>query len=194
MHIGVQLETGTNRGRGRGEEDRFGRIGASGRAYREDRCRPITDPSDRNQTTFDLRRGYPALLVKTLSPALIPLLQGWRAGTSRCDSRGPLRSGSQYRPFPPAPEDFWIRDLQQRSNPQPQVLQLGTGGPNETMGAPAYMAVHGPGYGRWRLEIEMDKPAANEYVLNLLKPTLSPAETMHSDAEDRSERQVRSGH
>jgi hypothetical protein len=62
------------------------------------------------------------------------------------------------------------------------------------MGALAYMAVHGPGYGRWRLEIEMDNPAANEYVLNPLKPTLSPAETMPGDPEDRSERQVRSGH
>lgn len=50
--------------------------------------------------------------------------------------------------------------------------------PHELGAAPAYVPVYGPGYGRWRLEIEMDKPAATDYMLNVLKPVTSAKETL----------------
>jgi hypothetical protein len=42
------------------------------------------------------------------------------------------------------------------------------------------MSVYGPGYGRWRLEVEMDRPAKADVVVNILKPTLNPAEALPS--------------
>lgn len=45
-------------------------------------------------------------------------------------------------------------------------------------GAPAYVPVYGPGYGRWRLEIEPETPARTDYMLNVLKPALDAGEKL----------------
>ena len=41
-----------------------------------------------------------------------------------------------------------------------------------------YMPVYGPGYGRWRLEVEPASPAKTDFFLNVLRPTLDKAEAL----------------
>ena len=40
----------------------------------------------------------------------------------------------------------------------------------------AYVPVYGPGYGRWRLEVEPAVPNKTDYFLSILKPSLGPEE------------------
>jgi hypothetical protein len=40
--------------------------------------------------------------------------------------------------------------------------------------AKEYIPVFGPGYGRWRLEVEPGAPAQTDFFLNVLQPTLDP--------------------
>jgi hypothetical protein len=137
-----------------------------------------TDPSDKNQTTFDLRRGYAALLVKTLSPAPFHYRKiGGRdpADTIHEDTYDPGRNPGHFHRHV---KDFWVKDYNEGVIPNHKSFNWAPERPNETMGAPAYMPVYGPGYGRWRLEIEMDAPRKTDYVLNLLKPTVDSAETL----------------
>lgn len=137
-----------------------------------------TNPSDKYQTTFDLRRGYAALLVKTLSPAPFHYrLVGGRepADTIHEDSYDPGRNAGHFHRHI---KDFWVKDYSEGVIPNHKSFNWAPERPNETMGAPAYQAVFGPGYGRVRLEIEPDVPGKTAYVLNLLKPTLDAKETL----------------
>ncbi len=135
-----------------------------------------SDPSDKNQTTFDLRRGFAALLVKTLSPAPFHYRKiGGRepAGTVHDDSYDPGRNAGHFHRHV---KDFWVKDYNEDVIPNHKSFNWAPERPIETMGAPPYMPVYGPGYGRWRLEIEMDRPSKSDYILNLLKPTVDSAE------------------
>ena len=137
-----------------------------------------TQPSDKNQTTFDLRRGYAALLVKTFSPAPFHYRKvGGRepAETVHDDLYNPDRNAGHYHRHI---KDFWIKDYSEGVIPNHKSFNWAPEYPHEVGGAPAYVPVYGPGYGRWRLEIEMDNPAATDYVLNVFKPVTDAKETL----------------
>jgi hypothetical protein len=137
-----------------------------------------TDPSDKDQATFDLRRGYAALLVKTLSPEPFHYRKvGGRepADTVHDDLYSPNHTAGHYHRHI---KDFWIKDYSEGVIPNHKSFNWAPEGPNEAMATPPYVPVYGPGYGRWRLEIEPDKPNKTDYVLNLLKPTLDSKETL----------------
>jgi hypothetical protein len=44
--------------------------------------------------------------------------------------------------------------------------------------AQEYVPTYGPGYGRWRVELEPAAAAKTDYFLNVLKPTLDAAAVM----------------
>jgi len=136
------------------------------------------DPSDKYQTTFDLRRGYAALLVKTLSPEPFHYRKvGGRepADTVHDDLYSPNHTAGHYHRHI---KDFWIKDYSEGVIPNHKSFNWAPEGPNEAMGAPAYVPVYGPGYGRWRLEIEMDNANRTDHVINVLKATLNPKEVL----------------
>jgi hypothetical protein len=146
-----------------------------------DQARIVVDdsqPSDRDQTTFDLRRGYAALLVKTLSPA--PFRYRRIGGREPADSP----HGDLYNPnraaghFHRHRKDFWVKDFSEGVIPNHKSFNWAPEHPLEVGGAPAYMPVYGPGYGRWRLEIEPETPARTDYLLMVLKPALDPNQTL----------------
>jgi hypothetical protein len=70
-------------------------------------------------------------------------------------------------------KDFWIKDFSEGVIGNHKSANWAPERPNEAA-EPAYVPVYGPGYGRWRLEVEPSRPAATDYFLNLLKPTLNP--------------------
>lgn len=135
-----------------------------------------SDPSDTRQKTFDLRRGFAALWVKILSPAPFHFRKiGGRepAASPHKDLYRPNHSAGHYHRHI---KDFWVKDYSEGVLPGRRSLDWAPEEPIETMGAAAYVPVYGPGYGRWRLEIEFDHPARTNYLLMLLKPTLDPRE------------------
>lgn len=135
-----------------------------------------TQPSDRDQTTFDLRKGYAALLVKTLFPTAFRYRK--IGGRQPADSPHPdlyiqgRNAGHRHRHI----KDFWIQDFSEGLIPNHKSFNWAPERPNESA-EEAYVPVYGPGYGRWRLEVEPAAPAATDYFLNLLKPTLDPKES-----------------
>ncbi len=158
------------------------KIGDGESAHRNvDQARIIvddTDPSDQNQTTFDLRRGYAALLVKTLSPAPFHYRKiGGRtaAASVHADLYDPDRNTGHYHRHV---KDFWVKDYNEGVIPNHKSFNWAPQRPNESMGAPAYVPVYGPGYGRWRLEIEPDALSQTDTMLNVLKPTTDAKETL----------------
>ena len=44
--------------------------------------------------------------------------------------------------------------------------------------AKEYVPVYGPGYGRWRLEVEPTAPAQTDFFLNVMKPVLDANEKL----------------
>ena len=137
-----------------------------------------TDPSDKNQTTFDLRKGYAALLVKTLSPAPFHYRKVGGREPAETGHEGLYHSDPTPGHFHRHIKDFWIKDYSEGVIPNHKSFNWAPEGPIEVMGAPAYLPVYGPGYGRWRLEIVPDAPAKTDYVLNLLKPTVDAKEVL----------------
>jgi hypothetical protein len=136
------------------------------------------DPSDKDQRTFDLRQGYAALLVKTLFPARFRYRKiGGRepAATTHADLYNPNFTAGHYHRHV---KDFWIKDYNEGVIPNHQSFNWAPEFPHEVGGAPAYVPVYGPGYGRWRIEVEPELPAATDYFLHVLKPTLDPQETL----------------
>lgn len=136
-----------------------------------------TQPSDRNQTTFDLRKGYAALLVKTLFPSGFRYRKiGGRepAETPHADLYTPGRNAGHYHRHL---KDFWVKDFSEGVIPNHKSTNWAPERPNESAEA-AYVPVYGPGYGRWRLEVEPAVPASTDYFLNILKPVLSPKDVL----------------
>jgi hypothetical protein len=137
-----------------------------------------TDRSDRNQTTFDLRRGYASLLVKTLSSAPFHYRRVGGREPAEAIHEDLYDAGRNAGHFHRHLKDFWIKDYNEGVIPNHKSFNWAPDRPNEAMGGPEYVPVYGPGYGRWRLEIEMDRPAKADHVLNVLKPSLDGAETL----------------
>jgi hypothetical protein len=134
-----------------------------------------TERSDRRQTTFDLRKGYAALLVKTLFPAAFRYRKiGGRqpAETPHPDLYTPGRAAGHFHRHL---KDFWIQDFSEGVIPNHKSFNWAPERPNESA-EEAYVPVYGPGYGRWRLEIEPTTPATTDHFMSLLKPTVNPKE------------------
>lgn len=136
-----------------------------------------SDPSDNRQTTFDLRKGYAALLLKTLNPAGFRYrLIGGRepADTADADLYG---SGKNAAHFHRHVNDFWVKDFSEGVLPGRKSLNWAPAFPVESY-AKEYLSVYGPGYGRWRIELEPTAANKTDYFLNVLKPTVNPGETL----------------
>lgn len=135
------------------------------------------DPSDRDQTTFDLRRGYAALLVKTVFPAQFQYRKiGGRepAAAPHSDLYNPGRTAGHYHRHI---KDFWIKDYSEGVIPNHKSFNWAPERPTE-ISYDKYMPVYGPGYGRWRLEVEPASPAKTDFFLNVLRPTLDKGEAL----------------
>ncbi|HSB16528.1 MAG TPA: hypothetical protein VLE22_18900 [Bryobacteraceae bacterium] len=136
-----------------------------------------TSPSDREQTTFDLRRGYAALNVKTLFPVKFRYRKvGGRepAETPHADLYTPGRNARHLHRHV---KDFWVKDFNEGVIPNHKSVNWAPERPLEAAQS-EHVPVFGPGYGRWRLEVEPDAPGKTDYFLNILKPALNPTEKM----------------
>jgi len=140
-----------------------------------------TDPSDKNQKTFDLRKGYAALLVKTLEPSAFRYrLVGGRepADAPDRDLYGAHRNAQHFHRHL---MDFWVRDFSEGVLPGHKSMNWPPAFAIEAY-AQENIPTYEPGYGRWRVELEPSTPSKTDYFLNVLKPALDPAATM-PDAE-----------
>jgi hypothetical protein len=135
------------------------------------------DRSDQRQTTFDLRKGYAALLVKTVFPEHFRYrVVGGRdaAATPDVDLYGYGRNaGHLHRHV----KDFWVKDFSEGVLPGHKSENWAPAFPIESYADP-YIPVFGPGYGRWRLELEPAQPAKVDYFLNVMKPTVSGSDSL----------------
>jgi hypothetical protein len=141
-----------------------------------------TQPSDKDQTTFDLRKGYAALHLKTLFPSQFRYRKiGGREAeqTPHPDLYTPGRNARHYHRHI---KDFWVKDFSQGVIPNHQSFNWAPERPNESA-EEAYVPVYGPGYGRWRLEVEPAVPNKTDYFLSILKPSLSPEEGLRPIAK-----------
>ncbi len=135
------------------------------------------DHSDKFQATFDLRQGYAALLVKTLFPARFRYRTV--GGREPADTPHPdlysanANAGHFHRHI----KDFWVKDYSEGVIPHHKSVNWAPEAPLE-IAAKEYIPVYGPGYGRWRLEVEPAAPAAPDFFLNVLKPTLEAGEKL----------------
>jgi hypothetical protein len=125
-----------------------------------------TDPSDAKQTTFDLRGGYAELLLKTVFPVSFRY--------RRVGGREPAQTPHE-KPYARIKDNpRVVRDFSEGTLPNHRSFNWAPANAIETAAAP-YAPNYGPGYGRWRLEIEPEKPAKTDFFLNVLKPALDPA-------------------
>ena len=136
-----------------------------------------TDPSDKRQTTYDLRKGYAALLVKTLNPAGFRYrLVGGRepSDTADADLYGSGRNAAHFHRHV---NDFWVKDFSDGNLPGRKSVNWAPAFPIESY-AQEYIPTYGPGYGRWRIELEPTVANKTDYFLNVLKPTVNPGESL----------------
>ena len=136
-----------------------------------------SDKSDKRQTTYDLRKGYAALLMKTLDPAAFRYrIVGGRepADTPDMDLYSIHKNELHLHRHI---ADFWVRDFSEGVLPGHKSENWAPAFPIESY-AQEYMPTYEPGYGRWRVELEPASAAKTDYFLNVLKPTLDPAATM----------------
>ncbi len=136
-----------------------------------------SDPSDRDQKTFDLRKGYAALLVKTLFPAQFRYRTiGGRdpAETPHADLYFPDKNAGHFHRHV---KDFWVHDFSEGVISNHKSVNWAPEGPLE-IAAKEYIPVYGPGYGRWRLEVEPAAARKLDFFLNVLKPTVDPSEKL----------------
>lgn len=139
-----------------------------------------TQPSDRDQSTVDMRKGYAALLVKTLFPNQFRYRKvGGRepAETVHRDVYKPDSSGYNKNHFHRHINDFWVKDFSEGIIPNHKSFNWIPEFPNETATS-AYATIFRGGYGRWRLEVEPAVPETTDYFLNVLKPTVDPHERL----------------
>ena len=136
-----------------------------------------TDPSDKQQKTFDLRKGYAALLMKTLWPAGFRYrIVGGRepADTPDIDLYGSHRNAEHFHRHI---MDFWVKDFSEGVLPGHKSENWAPAFPIESYAA-EYIPTYEPGYGRWRVDLEPAVAAKTDYFLNVLKPTADAAAVM----------------
>jgi hypothetical protein len=73
--------------------------------------------------------------------------------------------------------DFWVRDFSEGVLPGHKSFNWAPAFAIEAF-ADEYVPLYGPGYGRWRIELEPAQAAKTDYFLNVLKPTLNPSEEL----------------
>jgi hypothetical protein len=140
-----------------------------------DEARVIVDdsnPSDKRQTTFDLRKGYAALMVKTLFPAQFRY--------RKIGGREPADSPHPDLYFPGKNVGHFhrhVKDFSEGVIPNHKSANWAPEAPLE-IAAKEYVPVYGPGYGRWRLEVEPAEQQKTDFFLNVLKPALDPGEKL----------------
>lgn len=131
-----------------------------------------TQPSDKDQITFDMRKGYAALLLKTLFPNQFHYRKiGGRDPAEESHPDGYRKNAPSYRHFHRHMKDFWVKDYNEGVIPNHRSLTWMPEYPAEAAN-PNYIPIFNPGYGRWRLEIEPAPGSQTDYFLNVLKPTL----------------------
>jgi hypothetical protein len=136
--------------------------------------------SDANQTTFDMRQGYAALLLNTVFPNNFRYrLVGGRqpASTIHPDVYAPDSYNFNAQHFHRHIRDFWIKDYSEGVLPNHRSFNWMPESPIEAATA-AYASIFGPGYGRWRLEIEPVGGNQTDYFLNALRPTVQRSTVM----------------
>ncbi len=136
-----------------------------------------TDPSDKRQTTFDLRKGYAALLMKTLEPASFHYrIVGGRepSDTPDADLYGSEKNAEHFHRHI---MDFWVKDFSEGVLPGHKSENWAPAFPIESY-AQEYIPTYEPGYGRWRVELEPTSASKTDYFLNVLKPTVDSAATL----------------
>jgi hypothetical protein len=147
---------------------------------RVDEARVVVDDADRSdkyQTTFDLRKGFAALLVKTLFPTAFRYRKiGGRdpTDTPHADMYFPNKTAGHFHRHI---KDFWVKDFSEGVIPNHKSVNWAPEAPLE-MAAKEYIPVYGPGYGRWRIEVEPAAPARTDFFLNVMKPTLNASEKL----------------
>jgi hypothetical protein len=133
-----------------------------------------SDRSDKNQTTFDMRKGYAALLLRTLLPNPVAYrVVGGRdpADTAHPDVYSPDSYNLNRTHLHRHIKDFWVRDFSESRIPNHRSFDWMPESPPEVAASP-YDSIFGPGYGRWRLEIEPSVARTADHFLNVLKPVL----------------------
>jgi hypothetical protein len=131
-----------------------------------------TQPSDKDQITFDMRKGYAALLLKTLFPNQFRYRKvGGREPAEESHPDGYRKNAPSYRHFHRHIKDFWVKDYNEGVIPNHRSLTWMPEFPAEAAN-PNYLPIFNPGYGRWRLEIEPAPGSQADYFLNVLKRTL----------------------
>jgi hypothetical protein len=136
-----------------------------------------SDPSDKNQTTCDLRKGYAALLVKTLAPSAFRYrLIGGRepAATPDADLYASKKNAQHFHRHL---MDFWVRDFSEGVLPGHKSMNWAPAFAIEAY-AQEYIPTYEPGYGRWRVELEPASAAKTDYFLNVLEPVTDAATAM----------------
>jgi hypothetical protein len=130
-----------------------------------------TDPSDAKQTTFDMRKGYAALRLKTIFPVDFKYLRiGGRVPSEESHPRS-------VQHFHKHVKDFWVKDYNEGVYPDHVSMNWAPEYPMESQSA-VYTPIYGPGHGRWRLEVVPTVPATTDFFLNVLQPTTDPSATM----------------
>ncbi|MBI4057456.1 MAG: DNRLRE domain-containing protein [Elusimicrobia bacterium] len=127
-----------------------------------------TEPSDLNQTGYELHKGYAALLVKTLFPTQFRYRKvGGRdpASTPHGDIYEPDSNNYNANHYHRHIKDFWVKDYSEGVIPNHRSLNW----PPERADFPT--EIFAGGYGRWRLQVEPSTGSAKNYFLNVLKPT-----------------------
>ncbi len=136
-----------------------------------------TQPSDKNQRTFDLRSGPAALHVKTLFPTGFRYRKiGGRepADAVHADLYTPNQTDGHYHRHI---KDFWIKDFSEGAIPNHRTLNWAPERPLETR-VPEQANTFRGGYGRWRLEVEPSQPSRTDHFLNVMRPSLQPKATL----------------
>ncbi len=131
-----------------------------------------TDPSDAKQITYDMRRGYAALKLKTIFPTEFRYV---RVGGRTASDEPHPRSNNQH--FHTHIKDFWVKDYNEGVYPDHLSMNWAPEFPMETQTA-VYTPIYGPGHGRWRLEVIPTNPATQDFFLHVLQPTVDPSATM----------------
>jgi hypothetical protein len=115
-------------------------------------------------------------LVKTGSPADFRYrVIGGRepADTPDMDLYGSHRNAEHFHRHI---ADFWVRDFGEGVLPGHKSENWAPAFPIEAY-AQEYIPTYEPGYGRWRVELELAAPAKTDYFLNVLMPTVDPGAT-----------------
>jgi hypothetical protein len=137
-----------------------------------------SQPSDKNQTSTDARKGFAQLLVKTVFPVQHKLRKvGGRDLAATAHLSVYNQTGYSQNHYHTHTKDMWVKDYSEGVIPNHRSLNWPV---NSAIEATSFagLGVYLPGYGRWRLEVQPTQPAKTDYFLHLLKPSLNRDDVM----------------